>query len=174
MGDEGASLAPPHFANDEPAVTLLHISDVQFGKHHRFADEGGGFGTLLQRLCEDLDLLKRDNGLVPNLVALTGDLAEWGMKREFEQVAEFGEGLLRYLQLEPARLLIVPGNHDINRSPCEAYFESHHTRITMALSARHSSSGSKAGSRSTRVRAGCGSASSITTRCGGPPATTRT
>jgi 3',5'-cyclic AMP phosphodiesterase CpdA len=121
--DERALTALPPLTNDEPAITILHLSDVQFGKHHRFADEGGGFGTLLQRLCDDLDLLKRENGLVPDLVALTGDLAEWGMKREFEQVAEFSEGLLRHLQLEPERLLVVPGNHDINRSLCEAYFK---------------------------------------------------
>jgi 3',5'-cyclic AMP phosphodiesterase CpdA len=122
VSDEKASRVPPRFANEEPAVTILHLSDVQFGKHHRFADENEGFNTLLQRLCDDLDLLKRENGLVPDLVALTGDLAEWGTKREFAQVAELGEGLLRHLQLEPDRLLVVPGNHDINRKLCEAYF----------------------------------------------------
>jgi 3',5'-cyclic AMP phosphodiesterase CpdA len=56
------------------------------------------------------------------LVALTGDLAEWGMKREFEQAAVFGEGLLKHLVLAPDRLLVIPGNHDINRNLCEAYF----------------------------------------------------
>jgi 3',5'-cyclic AMP phosphodiesterase CpdA len=122
VSDEGAQLKPPRFANDEPAVTILHVSDLQFGKHHRFADAAGGFDSLLQRLCDDLDLLKRENGLAPDLVALTGDLAEWGMKPELDQVAELGEGLLRHLQLEPDRLLIVPGNHDINRKLCEAYF----------------------------------------------------
>ncbi|HWO22877.1 MAG TPA: pentapeptide repeat-containing protein [Kofleriaceae bacterium] len=112
---------PPRFGDDEPAVTILHVSDMQFGKHHRFADEGGGFDTLLRRLCDDLDLLRDQNGLKPDLIALTGDLAEWGMKREFEQVAAFAEGLLAHLKLAPDRLLVVPGNHDINRNLCEAY-----------------------------------------------------
>ncbi len=116
-----ASLEPPRFADDEPAVTILHVSDMQFGKNHRFADPDGGFDTLLRRLCDDLDLLARENSLKPDLVALTGDLAEWGMKREFEQVAVFGEGLLRHLKLDPDRLLVIPGNHDINRKLCEAY-----------------------------------------------------
>ena len=44
MGDEGTLLAPPRFASDAPAVTILHVSDVQFGRYHRFADEGGGSG----------------------------------------------------------------------------------------------------------------------------------
>ena len=114
MSDDRAPLGePPRFANDEPAVTILHLSDVQFSKHHRFADADGGFDTLLRRLCDDLDLLKRNHGLAPDLVALTGDLAEWGMKREFDQVAVFGEGLLQHLQLEPDRRLVIPGNHDV-------------------------------------------------------------
>jgi 3',5'-cyclic AMP phosphodiesterase CpdA len=108
-------LEPPRIHDDERAVTILHVSDMQFGKHHRFADPDGGFDTLLRRLCDDLDLLARENGLAPDLGALTGDLAEWGMKREFDQVAVFGEGLLAHLKLDPDRLLVIPGNHDINR-----------------------------------------------------------
>lgn len=60
------------------AITILHLSDLQFGRHHRFADPHGGFDTLLQRLCVDLDLLAHEQALVPDLVALTGDLAEGG------------------------------------------------------------------------------------------------
>ncbi|HMG24684.1 MAG TPA: metallophosphoesterase, partial [Kofleriaceae bacterium] len=107
---------------DEPAVTILHVSDLQFGRHHRFSDDGGGFDTLLRRLCDDLDLLARDHGLAPDLIALTGDLAEWGMKREFDQVAELAEGLLAHLKLAPDRALVIPGNHDINRNLCQSYF----------------------------------------------------
>jgi 3',5'-cyclic AMP phosphodiesterase CpdA len=111
---------PPRFADDEAAITILHLSDLQFGRHHRFADASGGFDTLLRRLCDDLDLLREQNGLQPDLIALTGDLSEWGMRRELEQVAAFGEGVLAHLQLAPERLLVVPGNHDINRNLCEA------------------------------------------------------
>lgn len=110
---------PPRFAA-EPAISILHVSDVQFGRYHRFADRGRD--ALLGRLCDDLDRLADGHGLRPDLVALTGDLAEWGMKRELDQVAAFGEGLLAHLKLAPERLLIVPGNHDINRKLCEAYF----------------------------------------------------
>src|ERR1044071_9510618 len=44
------------------------------------------------------------------------------MAAEFEQVAVFSEGLRKHLQLEPDRLLVIPGNHDINRKLCESYF----------------------------------------------------
>jgi GAF domain-containing protein len=44
------------------------------------------------------------------------------MDSEFEHVAVFGEGLLSHLRLGRDRLLVIPGNHDINRSLCESYF----------------------------------------------------
>jgi hypothetical protein len=106
----------------EPALTILHVSDLQFGKHHRFADDAGGFDTLLRRLCDDLDVLKDSHGLAPQLVALTGDLAEWGMKAELDQVLRFCEGLEKHLGLARERVLVIPGNHDVNRKKCLAYF----------------------------------------------------
>lgn len=115
--------APPRFDRNEPALTVLQVSDLQFGKYHRFADPAGGFDTLLHRLCDDLDLLAREHGLVPDVVALTGDLAEWGKKSEFEQVAVFCEQLRDRLKLDPDRLLVVPGNHDINWKLCSSYFD---------------------------------------------------
>jgi 3',5'-cyclic AMP phosphodiesterase CpdA len=115
--------ALPRFDRNGPGLTVLHVSDLQFGKYHRFADPAGGFDTLLRRLCDDLDLLAGDHGLVPDVVALTGDLAEWGMPAEFEQVAMFCEQLRDHLKLDPDRLLIVPGNHDINWKLCSSYFD---------------------------------------------------
>src|SRR5262245_45276346 len=118
---------------DEPAVageatvTILHVSDMQFGKHHRFGRLGLGgadepFDTLLKRLTDDLDTLRKDEGLEPDLVALTGDLAEWGKPKEYADVLGFCEGVQRHLGLGRDRILVIPGNHDINRSLCEAYF----------------------------------------------------
>lgn len=115
--------ALPRFDRNEPGLTVLHVSDLQFGKHHRFADPAGGFDTLLRRLCDDLDVLAGDHGLIPDVVALTGDLAERGKRAEFEQVAVFCEQLRDHLKLDPDRLLIVPGNHDINRKLCWSYFD---------------------------------------------------
>jgi len=120
--DPGSSIRPPRFTDDETAVTILHLSDIQLGRHHHFADDDGGFATFRRRLCDDLDQLARESGLKPDLVVLTGDLTTGGGKSEFEQVAVFGEELLAYLGLGTDRLLFVPGNHDVNRTLCEAYF----------------------------------------------------
>lgn len=122
---QGSSVAP---AKTDASITILHVSDMQFGRNHRFgrlalggADEA--FDTLLQRLCDDLDDLRKSHGLEPDVVALTGDLAEWGMKREFDDVLAFCEGLRTHLGLARDRVLVVPGNHDINRKKCSAYFD---------------------------------------------------
>jgi hypothetical protein len=108
------------------SITFLHLSDIQFGKNHRFGmkldrpDEAAD--TLLHRLLDDLRQLEKDHDLRPDLIVLTGDLAEWGLKREFDAVMEFVAGLAEALALERCRILLAPGNHDMNRKKYEAYF----------------------------------------------------
>lgn len=118
------SLEPP--AGGAP-VTLLHVSDPQFGKNHHFAqrdlsDWDAPFETLLQRLIEDLRGLREKQGLRPDLLIVTGDLAEWGLPEEFEDSLRFVRGLASHLDLSPRRVAVIPGNHDINRQLSESYF----------------------------------------------------
>jgi 3',5'-cyclic AMP phosphodiesterase CpdA len=80
------------------SITLLHVSDMQFGRNHRFGqlgavDPDGSFDTLYQRLSDDLAGLKKDLGLTPQLVIASGDLAEWGLPKEFADVRQFLEKL---------------------------------------------------------------------------------
>ena len=63
------------------------------------------FDTLLQRLIEDLIELERSQQLRPDLVVLTGDLTEWGLKTEFEQVLMFADRLAKHLKLGRDRVL---------------------------------------------------------------------
>jgi WD40 repeat protein/3',5'-cyclic AMP phosphodiesterase CpdA len=109
------------------AVTLLHVSDMQFGRNHRFGRLGlpapdDAFDSLFARLRDDLLLLKSDHRLVPDLLVVSGDLAEWGMPQECRDALQFLEQLTDLLGLKRDRLVLVPGNHDINRKACEAYF----------------------------------------------------
>jgi WD40 repeat protein/uncharacterized protein YjbI with pentapeptide repeats/3',5'-cyclic AMP phosphodiesterase CpdA len=115
-------------------LTVLHLSDVQFGKDHRFAGAGAGalaapadnaYDTLLSRLIEDLETLKDEAGqaLRPDLVLLTGDLAEWGRRTELNDALTFLQGLAKFLRLGPDRVVLIPGNHDVNRDLCRAYFD---------------------------------------------------
>lgn len=64
---------------DPPPLTILHISDIQFGHKHRCGRLGdasdAALDTLLARLIRDLDDLREGHGLKPDLLVVSGDLA---------------------------------------------------------------------------------------------------
>ena len=108
-------------------LTMLHVSDPQFGKNHLFGGNGltradQAHDTLFRRLHDDLSLLADQHGLRPDLMVVTGDLAEWGLRSEFEQVAEFLAALSEAVEIPRRHVAIVPGNHDVNWKACAAYF----------------------------------------------------
>lgn len=80
------------------------------------------FDTLLARLGDDLRLLEREHDLRPDVLVFSGDLAEWRLPKEFQDVLQFVEGLTELLSLPRRHVVMLPGNHDINRKACEAYF----------------------------------------------------
>ena len=109
------------------AVTLLHVSDPQFGKNHIFGGNGDtpadqAYDTLVVRLKDDLEQLRDSHGLRPDLMVVTGDLTEWARPAEFDEVRRFLVEVSEFLGLPRDRVVIVPGNHDISRDGCEAYF----------------------------------------------------
>ncbi|WP_322756786.1 TIR domain-containing protein, partial [Frankia sp. Cas3] len=111
----------------EPAVTVLHISDTQFGAHHVFGRAGRteadrAHSSLFARLHDDLRGRAETEGLRPDLVVLTGDLAETGDENEFDQVYDFLVELAASLELDRNRFVVIPGNHDVNRLLCQSYF----------------------------------------------------
>lgn len=108
------------------AVTIVHLSDLQYGKFHRFpagGDPANRFDSLAERLLDDLGSLRNGHGVQPDLLVVTGDLAEWGKRKELEQVQAFLRRIAGTLALPISRLVVIPGNHDINWDSCEAYFK---------------------------------------------------
>src|SRR5215475_12790815 len=96
-GEEGES--------GEPAVTVLHISDTQFGAHHVFGKAGlteadRAQSSLFRRLQDDLADRAEIEGLRPDLVVVTGDLAETGEESEFDQAYDFLVALAETLGLD--------------------------------------------------------------------------
>jgi HipA-like protein len=104
-----------------PPITLLHLSDMQFGPHHRF-ERPDAPGGLLHRLRDDLGRMRDEEGLRPDLVLLTGDLTEYGLKSQFSELLSFAHGLVEVTELPPRRIVMLPGNHDVNWKLSEAYF----------------------------------------------------
>ncbi|MEW9531184.1 metallophosphoesterase [Microbispora sp. NPDC049125] len=114
-------------APERRTVTILHLSDTQFGAHHGFGADGAAdldraHASLAARLLTDLALLREDRGAAPDLIVASGDLAEWARRQEFDQVHDFLAELAEGLGLTRQRVVIVPGNHDVNWKKCEAYF----------------------------------------------------
>jgi WD40 repeat protein/3',5'-cyclic AMP phosphodiesterase CpdA len=108
-------------------LTVLHVSDTRFGRSHLLGgngltEAGRAQDTLFRRLHEDLSGLASEHDLRPDLMVVTGDLAQWGRRSEFEQVTEFLGALAEAVEIPRRHVAIVPGNHDVNRQACAAYF----------------------------------------------------
>jgi len=104
-------------------LTILHLSDLHFGKNHRFqiqrAPSGGtpksaGIPTMAEKLTEDLA-----EGLppAPVIVCVTGDLATQATHKEFDEAERFlrtlAETSINGRKLTMDSIFIVPGNHDV-------------------------------------------------------------
>jgi 3',5'-cyclic AMP phosphodiesterase CpdA len=106
--------------DDARNATLLHVSDTQFGQYHHFGD---GVDSLAFQLVRDLRRIQGEEG-VPSvdLIVLSGDIAEQGKGREYAEARAFIDALLEHTGLDPAKVVVVPGNHDISWPLTKGYF----------------------------------------------------
>jgi 3',5'-cyclic AMP phosphodiesterase CpdA len=91
-------------------VTVLHVSDTQFGRYHRFGPDDPFAGYLIR----DVEELGRSGVPPVDLVIVSGDIAERGKSHEFEQAKEFVDRICGALHLGSEQVVVVPGNHDVN------------------------------------------------------------
>lgn len=109
--------------HDLKQLSILHISDLHFGRHHRFVPRATpdsdiprrrGMPNLLESIRADFDNWYPDS---PVIIAATGDLTESAKAEEFDQATNFLSGLsepgfmAQGVSLE--ELFVVPGNHDV-------------------------------------------------------------
>ncbi len=85
------------------AVTLLHLSDIQFGRNHRFGNLQAGdpdakFDKLFTRLTDDLSILSAES-VRPDVLIVSGDLAETGTTSELDDAEKFLCELTDHLKL---------------------------------------------------------------------------
>jgi 3',5'-cyclic AMP phosphodiesterase CpdA len=101
-------------AMNEP-IRLLHLSDIHFR-----ADKTWDSDPVLRALAV---YIRREvgEGLTPDLVVITGDLAHAGKAEEYQLAREWLDRELwpvltadRAEPLPRGRLLLVPGNHDVD------------------------------------------------------------
>ena len=86
-------------------VCILHISDIHLGRQ----EQARGYRTQIETD------LRRELGLsrLGNLV-ISGDVAIRSEKEDYDSSLEFLDGLVKRFGLEPNRIVVVPGNHDVN------------------------------------------------------------
>ncbi len=93
-------------------LRILHLSDFHFRLDRKWDQD-----PVLSGLAESIGELV-GNGLGPDVVVFTGDVAFSVKKKESDQASNWiDEKLLPSLPtgFDDSRLLFVPGNHDVDR-----------------------------------------------------------
>jgi hypothetical protein len=103
----------------EDDFVVVHLSDLHVGANHRFRYRdrerrvyNPDRSSLGQLIAQDLETLRLTGRL--DAVVVSGDFAEHGKDSEFRSARIFLEELLGNINLPPERLMIIPGNHDID------------------------------------------------------------
>ncbi|HEY6425521.1 MAG TPA: TIR domain-containing protein, partial [Pseudonocardiaceae bacterium] len=106
------------------AITLLHVPGPRFGRGMAAPPDAQPLNAsdLQSRIWANVTHLTNTGAPHPDLILVTGDLMESGRPKERDEALKFLTGLRVVLGLEPDRLLIVPGGHDVSRIACQAYF----------------------------------------------------
>ncbi len=108
--------------SDPKQLTIIHVSDIHFGEHHRFSPgKAVGPGNLpMEGHPELIDALVNDlagpDPDCPVIVCITGDLAEKSKPEEFREAEKFIKRLAQEKIFGRPRglsnIFVVPGNHD--------------------------------------------------------------
>lgn len=98
---------------------ILHLSDLHIGKPGTDLDSL----NVLEPLLKDLEHMHKTENLTPQLVVITGDIAygkheKSSLKEQYKKAENFLEKVCAKVgsSIEALPILLVPGNHDIDRS----------------------------------------------------------
>ena len=103
---------------DNNQITILHLSDFHFNEESR--EE---ITTVLDALFDDLLNLRDKYGVTPNLVVISGDIANAGDQADYNFALDWLDNLVKELKISPDNVFIVPGNHDIDRNELTKFSE---------------------------------------------------
>lgn len=95
-------------------VDILHMADL----HMNQKDESN-IDIVVGALFKDLDKINKEKNLNPGLIFFTGDLISKGENFESESQLAYNKfiiPLLKHLKLSEDKFIIVPGNHEVDRS----------------------------------------------------------
>jgi DNA repair exonuclease SbcCD nuclease subunit len=90
-------------------MKILHLSDMHF------KDTDVSQDIVLSSLKSKLkEIVKTED--CPNLILITGDIAFSGKKEEYEKASSFINEILALCKLGRDEVLVIPGNHDVDRA----------------------------------------------------------
>jgi formylglycine-generating enzyme required for sulfatase activity/3',5'-cyclic AMP phosphodiesterase CpdA len=92
-------------------ITWLHLSDLHFraGERHTWDED-----IVLRALLDDVRA-RMEDGLTPDVILVSGDIAFSGTPAEYALAKQFFDDLLEVTGVPKTRLFTVPGNHDVDR-----------------------------------------------------------
>jgi 3',5'-cyclic AMP phosphodiesterase CpdA len=97
-------------APGERTLTWLHLSDLHFRRAERYNER-----IVLRALLHDVGARVEQDGLGPDFIIVSGDIAFGGKPAEYALAEAFFDELLAVTGLGKDRLFPVPGNHDVDR-----------------------------------------------------------
>jgi hypothetical protein len=90
-------------------ICWLHISDIHIQPRDAWSQD-----IVLTAMCRDIDQRRRQ-GITPDFILVTGDLAFSGAANEYHLVKDFFDALIEASGVPRERIFCIPGNHDIER-----------------------------------------------------------
>ena len=110
-------------ANPRVEIRWLHLSDLHIRQSDSWAQD-----VVLRSLRDDIAAVCTPEWR-PDFVFVTGDVAFSGDPKEYELAEKFLREILTITALPAERLLLVPGNHDIQRTVEEDAFAGARLRL---------------------------------------------
>lgn len=113
-------------------LAWIHLSDIHFG--HGTDRYGYDQELVVAELAKDAARVVEEGPVPrPQVMIVTGDIANTANARdteEYQRAADWLEDLRGRLGIDRGRVLVVPGNHDVNRAAGSA---SHPRRLVGCL-----------------------------------------
>ncbi|MHC4166012.1 MAG: HEAT repeat domain-containing protein [Planctomycetota bacterium] len=115
-------------------LTVLHLSDSHIGKKEKDFEENNHLVPLL----DDLERVSDQNKWMPDLILFSGDIVfgripdSIEMDDQYTKADKFIGDIYSKLNIEQQHvpILIVPGNHDVNRSSINKIYRKHRNSLT--------------------------------------------
>jgi predicted MPP superfamily phosphohydrolase len=105
--------SPMNTSSESTALTWLHLSDLHFG--HGDAEQRFDQKNVTREILEDAGEVAARLG-PPDLIIITGDIAfSANPEAEYEPARQWIEKLVKKVGASLDRVLMVPGNHDVDR-----------------------------------------------------------